>query len=98
MERTSARVGVGFVIMDSSMLVATMTGFPRFRQPCTIFACQNGTCTRYTVNSKPASDLSNSDPERIFSNFQHIARTLGTHPHHAVNEEDLSLQTCAHNG
>lgn len=41
---TSARVGVGFPIMDSSMLVATMTGLPRFRQPCTILLCQYGTC------------------------------------------------------
>ena len=38
--RTSARVGVGLSIMDSSMLVATMTGLPRLRQPCTILLCQ----------------------------------------------------------
>ena len=37
---TSARVGVGFPIMDSSMLVATITGLPRLRQPCTILLCQ----------------------------------------------------------
>ena len=42
---TSARVGVGLSIMDSSMLVATMTGLPRLRQPCTILLCQYGTCT-----------------------------------------------------
>lgn len=28
-------VGVGWLIMDSSMLVATMTGLPLLRQPCT---------------------------------------------------------------
>ena len=43
---TSARVGVGLVIMDSSMLVATITGLPRLRQPCTMRACQKGTCAR----------------------------------------------------
>ncbi len=43
--RTSARVGVGLVIMLSSMLVATMTGLPRRRQPCTMRDCQKGTCT-----------------------------------------------------
>lgn len=37
---TSALVGVGLVIMDSSMLVATMTGLPRLRHPCTIRLCQ----------------------------------------------------------
>ena len=41
----SARVGVGLPIMDSSMLVATMTGLPRLRHPCTILLCQYGTCT-----------------------------------------------------
>ena len=43
---TSARVGVGLVIMDSSMLVATITGLPRLRQPCTMRACQKGTCAQ----------------------------------------------------
>ena len=37
---TSALVGVGLVIMDSSMLVATMTGLPRLRHPCTMRLCQ----------------------------------------------------------
>ena len=41
---TSARVGVGLVIMLSSMLVATITGLPRRRHPCTMRDCQNGTC------------------------------------------------------
>ena len=49
---TSARVGVGLVIMDSSMLVATITGLPRLRQPCTMRACQKGTCAR-SVKSTP---------------------------------------------
>lgn len=35
MSDTSARVGAGFWIMLSSMLVATITGLPRLRQPCT---------------------------------------------------------------
>lgn len=42
--RTSARVGVGLAIMDSSMLVATITGLPRLRHPCTMRLCQYGTC------------------------------------------------------
>lgn len=33
---TSARVGAGFEIIDSSMLVATMTGLPLNLQPCTL--------------------------------------------------------------
>jgi hypothetical protein len=33
-------VGVGCSIMLSSMFVATMTGLPRRRQPCTILDCQ----------------------------------------------------------
>jgi hypothetical protein len=36
---TSARVGAGWTIMDSSMLVATMTGLPRFRHPWMILFC-----------------------------------------------------------
>ncbi len=44
MSDTSALVGVGLVIMDSSMFVATMTGLPRFLQPCTMRLCQYGTC------------------------------------------------------
>ena len=43
MSETSARVGVGLVIMDSSMLVATITGLPRFLQPWTMRLCQYGT-------------------------------------------------------
>ncbi len=50
--RASARVGVGLVIMDSSMLVATMTGLPRLRQPCTMRACQNGTCARAPASAR----------------------------------------------
>jgi formyltetrahydrofolate synthetase len=34
MSETSARVGAGLLIMDSNMLVATMTGLPRLRHPC----------------------------------------------------------------
>ena len=40
MSETSALVGVGLVIIDSSMLVATITGLPRFLQPCTMRLCQ----------------------------------------------------------
>lgn len=49
---TSARVGVGLSIMDSSMLVATMTGLPRFLHPCTMRLCQYGTCM-HTIPSPP---------------------------------------------
>jgi hypothetical protein len=42
---TSALVGVGLAIMDSSMFVATITGLPRFLHPCTMRLCQYGTCT-----------------------------------------------------
>ena len=51
MSETSARVGVGFWIIDSSMLVATMTGFPRLRQPWTMRDCQKGTSS--TGSSAP---------------------------------------------
>lgn len=43
-------MGVGLVIMLSSMLVATMTGLPRRRQPCTMRDCQKGTCTRMRMS------------------------------------------------
>ena len=49
---TSARVGVGLVIMLSSMLVATITGFPRRRHPCTMRDCQNGTCANVAFYSQ----------------------------------------------
>ncbi len=52
---TSARVGVGLVIMLSSMLVATITGLPRRRHPCTMRDCQNGTCeARHTMTQHKA--------------------------------------------
>jgi hypothetical protein len=38
--RSAHRVGVGLLIIDSSMLVATMQGLPRRRHPCTILLCQ----------------------------------------------------------
>lgn len=55
--RTSARVGVGLVIMLSSMLVATMTGLPRRRQPCTMRDCQKGTCTETFLSRRLTSGL-----------------------------------------
>lgn len=36
---TSARVGVGWLIILSSILVATITGFPMLRQPLMIWPC-----------------------------------------------------------
>ncbi len=36
MEQKAYLVGVGLFIMDSSMLVATITGLPRLRQPCKV--------------------------------------------------------------
>ena len=56
-ERTSARVGVGLVIMDSSMLVATITGLPLLRQPWTIFDCQKGTYVTRRFHSQVISLL-----------------------------------------
>lgn len=62
---TSARVGVGLPIMDSSMLVATMTGLPRLRHPCTILLCQYGTCTPYpTVSTQDQSIAGNAGDGR----------------------------------
>jgi formyltetrahydrofolate synthetase len=62
MSDTSARVGAGFLIIDSSMFVATMTGLPRLRQPCTLLqevtTTWIGRCTRRLACSSPSLHIS----------------------------------------
>ena len=66
---TSARVGEGETIIDSSICVATTTGLPMRRAVDTIFFCSGGTCSGGNSTPKsPRATITPSASSRISSN------------------------------
>ena len=62
MSETSARVGIGADIIDSSICVATMTGLPNTRQRDTIRFCSTGTVTiGHSTPKSPRATITISD-------------------------------------
>mmetsp|Transcript_60566 Transcript_60566/g.118741 ORF Transcript_60566/g.118741 Transcript_60566/m.118741 type:complete len:590 (-) Transcript_60566:46-1815(-) len=67
---TSARVGRGFFCMDSSIWVATITGFPEASHRCTISFCQITTSSRGTSTPRsPRATIMPSEASVISSKF-----------------------------
>ena len=63
---TSARVGTGAVIIDSSIWVATTTGLPARRQARTICFCRPGTCSSgISTPRSPRATISASERSMI---------------------------------
>mmetsp|Transcript_105596 Transcript_105596/g.251698 ORF Transcript_105596/g.251698 Transcript_105596/m.251698 type:complete len:277 (-) Transcript_105596:630-1460(-) len=60
----SARVGIGLEIMDSSICVATMTGFPRAWACVMMLFCTKGTSSGFI--STPRSPLATMTPSQAF--------------------------------
>ncbi len=59
---TSARVGLGFSIMELSIWVATMTGLPSLRQRATIRFCSMGTLSAASSTARsPRATMMPSD-------------------------------------
>ena len=74
MSLTSARVGVGLDIIDSSILVATITGLPSCQHTEMTLFCINGTSS--TGSSAPRSPLATiapSDASRMSSRLRTLS-------------------------
>ena len=86
----SARVGVGVLIIDSSICVATTTGLPCLREISMIFRCQPGTSSagnstpkspRATMSASAACAISSSSRSACgFSIFAMMAARSPTKP------------------
>ncbi len=66
--RTSARVGVGYWIIDSRSCDATMTGLLRLRQTFMMASCTDGTCSSgIWAPRSPLATMAPSDTRMISS-------------------------------
>ena len=79
---TSARVGTGVVIIDSSICVATTTGLPRRRARRVIVFCRPGTCSSgISTPRSPRATITASATARISSRSRDRLRLLDLRHH-----------------
>mmetsp|Transcript_31744 Transcript_31744/g.67548 ORF Transcript_31744/g.67548 Transcript_31744/m.67548 type:complete len:298 (-) Transcript_31744:916-1809(-) len=98
----SARVGVGLEIMDSSICVATITGFPAARAELIMSFCTKGTSSGFISTPRsPRATITPSDTLRIRSRsctaegFSIFARSLGRIPPiEATNSRSSIMSSC----